>query len=57
MKSENRALKPMKRHHKRDVVKKWSGLQFRMTVSFVGVAVVTALLLELLLSAMFLKCG
>jgi len=40
----------MERHHKGDGLKKWSRLQARMTLSYIGVSIVTALLLELLLS-------
>ncbi len=49
-----RAGKPMERHHKGDGLKKWSRLQARMTLSYVGVSIVTALLLELLLVMIFI---
>lgn len=39
----------MERNGKSEAVKKWSGLQTRMTISYVAVTVVTALLLELLI--------
>jgi len=39
----------MERNGKFEAVKKWSGLQTRMTISYVAVTVVTALLLELLI--------
>src|SRR5207245_7725668 len=49
MKSAERATKLMGGHHKRDAfLKKWSGLQARMTISYVGVTLVIVLLLELL---------
>lgn len=48
MKSEEEAKKSMGRNGKRGVLKKWSGLQTRMTISYVGVSLVIVLLLELL---------
>lgn len=41
------------RHRHRNTLRIWSRLQARMTMSFVGVSVVTALLIELLLALIF----
>ena len=49
MKSEERTRELMERNRKHDAVNKWSGLRTRMTISYVAVTVVTALLLELLI--------
>ncbi len=48
MKSKEKALKRIKQGRQPDEVKKWSGLQARMTLSFVVVTVATMLLLELM---------
>src|SRR5712692_235942 len=49
MKSKERARKSMERHHEPNGAKKKGlGLQARMTISYLGVTVVIALLLELL---------
>lgn len=48
MKSEERARKFMGRHRQCDRLKMWSSLQGRMTISYVGVCLATALLVELL---------
>jgi serine phosphatase RsbU (regulator of sigma subunit)/anti-sigma regulatory factor (Ser/Thr protein kinase) len=48
MKSKEKALKRIEVGRQPDEVKKWSGLQARMTLSFVVASVATMLLLELL---------
>lgn len=53
MKSEEIARKAMKPNRRSDKLKKWSKLQVRMTISYVGVSVVTALLVELLIGLLF----
>src|SRR5215469_11676101 len=47
------ANKPMRQKRQRKKLKLWSRLQVHMTTSYVGVSVVTALLLELLLFVIF----
>jgi len=54
VKSKEGIRKPAKNNRQGEGFKKWRGLQFRMTLSYVGVSVATALLLELLLIAIFL---
>jgi serine phosphatase RsbU (regulator of sigma subunit) len=54
VKSKDGTRKPTKNNRQGEGFKKWRGLQFRMTLSYVGVSVATALLLELLLIAIFL---
>jgi serine phosphatase RsbU (regulator of sigma subunit) len=54
MKNEVSANKAKKHSRQSKVLKMWSRLQVRMTVSYVGVSVVTALLLELVLFVVFL---
>src|SRR6266516_60090 len=51
---EENANKPMRHKRQRKALKLWSRLQGRMTISYVGVSVVTALLIELLLFVIFL---
>src|ERR1051326_974172 len=46
--------KPVGRQHRGDGLKLWSRLQTRMTLSYVGVSIVTALLLEFLLLMIFI---
>src|SRR5712692_4867119 len=53
MKSEENTRKSIRRHRQRDALRIWSKLQVRMTMSYVVVSVVTALLLELLLFSIF----
>src|SRR5579864_4930280 len=53
MKSEEHTRKSIGRHHQHDTLRMWSKLQVRMTMSYVVVSVVTALLLELLLILLF----
>ena len=53
MKVEEKTRKPAKRQRQRNTLKLWSRLQMRMTISYVGVSVVIALLLELLLIVIF----
>jgi serine phosphatase RsbU (regulator of sigma subunit) len=53
VKSKDGTRKPAKNNHQGEGFKKRQGLQFRMTLSYVGVSVATALLLELLLIAIF----
>lgn len=54
MKSEEKTGKSIGRHRQRDALRVWSKLQVRMTMSYVVVSVVTALLLELLLILIFI---
>jgi serine phosphatase RsbU (regulator of sigma subunit) len=51
---EENANKPMRHKRQRKTLKWWPRLQVRMTISYVGVSVVTALLIELLLFVIFL---
>lgn len=51
---EERANEPMRQKHQRNTLKLRSRLQGHMTISYVGVSVVTALLIELLLFVIFL---
>ena len=51
MKAEEKNKKSAKR--KRNTLKMWSRLQMRMAISYVGLSVIIALLLELLLSLIF----
>ena len=53
MKSKESARKPTERNRQGDGFKKRWGLQLRMTLSYVGVSVATALLIELLVLAIF----
>jgi serine phosphatase RsbU (regulator of sigma subunit) len=53
MKSEERVNERNRRAHKSDKLKFWSKLRVRMTISYVGVSVVSALLVELLLAMIF----
>ncbi|MFL5624129.1 MAG: hypothetical protein ACJ788_00860, partial [Ktedonobacteraceae bacterium] len=53
MKSKGSARKPTERNRQGDGFKKRWGLQLRMTLSYVGVSVATALLIELLGLAIF----
>lgn len=48
MKSEEQPKKSIRRHRYHNILKGWAKLQVRMTMSYVVVSVVTALLLELL---------
>jgi hypothetical protein len=50
---EEHANKPMRYKRQRKTLKLWSRLQVHMTTSYVGVSVVTALLIELLLFVIF----
>jgi len=50
---EEHANEPMRQKHQRKTLKLWSRLQVRMTTSYVGVSVVTALLIELVLFVIF----
>src|SRR5437868_9626098 len=54
MKGEGRAGQQKGRKRRGDGLKGWSRLQMRMTFSYVGVSVVTALLIELLIILIFL---
>jgi hypothetical protein len=54
MKSEENTRKSIRRHRQRDSLRLWSKLQVRMTMSYVGVSVVTALLVELLVVLIFI---
>jgi serine phosphatase RsbU (regulator of sigma subunit) len=54
VKSKENASKPTKNKHQGEGFKKRRGLQLRMTLSYMGVSVATALLLELLIIAIFL---
>ena len=54
MKNEESINKPMRHKRQSKTLKLWSRLQVRMTISYVGVSVVTVLLLELLLFVIFL---
>ena len=54
MKSEERDNMRKERTYKGDKLKFWSKLRVQMTVSYVGVSVVSALLVELLLALLFL---
>src|SRR5438067_6480851 len=49
MKTKVRAEKPLGRRSQREGLRMWSKLQFRMTISFLGVTVVIVLLLEFLI--------
>jgi len=51
---EENANEPMRQKRRRNTLKLWSRLQVHMTTSYVGVSVVTALLIELLLFVIFL---
>ena len=51
---EKNANKAMRQKRQRTTLKLWSRLRVHMTTSYVGVSVVTALLLELLLFVIFL---
>jgi serine phosphatase RsbU (regulator of sigma subunit) len=53
MKSKENTRKSIRRHRQRDSLRIWAKLQVRMTMSYVVVSVVTALLLELLLLLIF----
>jgi serine phosphatase RsbU (regulator of sigma subunit) len=53
MKSEEQANKRKGRAYKGDKLKFWSKLRVQMTISYVGVSVVSALLVELLLASIF----
>jgi serine phosphatase RsbU (regulator of sigma subunit) len=53
MKAES-ANKPKGHHRQSKTLKLWSRLQVRMTISYVGVSVVSALVIELLLIVLFL---
>ena len=53
MKSKGSARKPTERNRQGDGFKKRWGLQQRMTLSYVGVSVATALLVELLVLAIY----
>src|ERR1700693_3741609 len=53
MKEEEKTRKPAERKRQRNTLKMWSRLQMRMTISYVGLTVVIALLLELLLIVIF----
>src|SRR5215472_14295567 len=50
---EEHASRLMKQKRQRKTLKLWSRLQVDMTISYVGVSVVTALLIELLLFVIF----
>lgn len=54
MKSKGQANKQIERAYKGEKPKPWSKLSVRMTISYVGVSVVSALLVELLLALIFL---
>jgi serine phosphatase RsbU (regulator of sigma subunit) len=51
MKSEEQINKRKRRAHKGDKLKFWSKLRVQMTISYVGVSVISALLVELLLAS------
>src|SRR5713226_6026729 len=53
MESEEKAVKRMGRHRQDKTLKMWSKLRVRMTITYVGVSVVSALLVELLLASIF----
>jgi len=53
MKSEKQVNKSMERTDKGNKLKSWSKLRVQMTISYVGVSVVSALLVELLLAMIF----
>src|SRR6266849_10218868 len=53
MESEEKASKRMGRHHQDKTLRMWSKLRMRMTISYVVVSVVSALLVELLLASIF----
>lgn len=53
MKTEEKASKRKERIHKDRKLKSWSKLRVRMTISYVVVSVVSALLVELLLASLF----
>jgi serine phosphatase RsbU (regulator of sigma subunit) len=53
MNSKEKISKPTRRHHKNGTLKMWSKLRVRMTISYVIVSVVSALLVELLLASIF----
>jgi serine phosphatase RsbU (regulator of sigma subunit) len=54
MKTEEKNIKAAESKPKRNTLRMWSRLQTRMTISYVLVSVVTALLLELLLFVLFI---
>lgn len=53
MKSEEKASKRERHPRKGEKLKTWSKLRVQMTISYVGVSVVSALLVELLLASIF----
>src|SRR5579872_6600445 len=53
MKTEEQVSKRVRRPHKGERLKTWSKLRVRMTISYVVVSIVSALLVELLLALIF----
>lgn len=53
MKSKEQSSKPIERIQKGEKLKRWSKLRLRMTISYVVVSVVSALLVELLIALLF----
>src|SRR6516164_3704057 len=51
---EENTIEPIRHKLQRNPLKMWSRLQVHMTTSYVGVSVITALLIELLLFVIFL---